>query len=139
VEPGQQPGKLVPFGGTVAFREAGEGHLDGFAIHVPERSRPGAARGRLIREGFRAGVEQLGEASYGGGFRWDQRRSSDLGLVEEELDDATPGTLPRKDDGGGAEVGHGPLDIVLDEVSRGCGQGRVVPAEEHAVDGGGQG
>ena len=73
----------------------GEGPLDGLAIYIPEGSRPGPARGRLIREGFRAGMEQLGEASYGGGFRWDQRRTPDLSLVQEELDDTTPGTPSR--------------------------------------------
>ena len=80
-------------------------------------------------------MEQLGEASYGGGFRWDQRRAPDLGLVQEELDDATAGTPSRKDDGGGAEVGHGALDVVLDEVSHGRGQRGVVPAEKHTFDG----
>ena len=80
-------------------------------------------------------MEELGEASYGGGFRWDQRRTPDLGLVQEELDDATAGTASRKYDGGGSEVGHGPLDVVLDEVSRGRGQRGVVPAEKHTIDG----
>ncbi len=80
-------------------------------------------------------MEQLGEASYGGGLRWDQRGAPDLRLVQEELDDTTPGTPSRQDYGGGAEVGHGPLDVVLDEVSRGRGQRGVVPAEKHTFDG----
>ena len=80
-------------------------------------------------------MEQLGEASHGGGLGRNQHRAPNLGLVEEELDDATPGTPSRKDDGGGPEVGHGPLDVVLDEVGRGCGQRGLVPPEEHTFNG----
>ena len=42
---------------------------------------------------------------------------------------------PGKHDGGGPEVGHGPLDVVLDEVGRGCGQRGFVPSEEHTFNG----
>ena len=134
VQPGQQPGEFVPLGGAVALRKAGEHLFDGFAVHIPKGSRPGPARGGLIGEGLGTGVEQIGEAAHGGGFRRDQRRAADLGLVQEQLDDATAGAPSRKDDGGRAEVGHAPLDVVPDEVSRGRGQRRVVPAEKHRFD-----
>ena len=66
-------------------------------------------------------MKQLGEATHSSGFRRDQRRAADLGFVQEQLDDATAGAPSRKDDGGRAEVGHAPLDVVLDDV--GCGRG----------------
>ena len=121
VQSGKQPGKFVPLGGAVALGKAGEHFFDDFAVHIPEGSRPGPTRGRLIGEGLGTGVKQLGEATYSSGFRRDQRRAADLGFVQEQLDDATAGAPSRKDDGGRAEVGHAPLDIVLDDVGRGRG------------------
>ena len=84
-------------------------------------------------------MEQVGEVSYGGGSGWNQRRTPELGDIQEEFDDTTAGTPSRKDDGGGPEVGHGPLDVVLDEVGRGCGQRGLVPPEEHTLNDGCQG
>ena len=41
----------------------------------------------------------------------------------------------RKDDSGWPEVGHGPLDVVLDEVGRGRRQCGPVPPEKHTFNG----
>ena len=80
-------------------------------------------------------MEQFREVPRGRGSRGNQRRVPGVDLVQEELDDATEGTPPRKDDGGGPEVGHGPFDVVLNEVGRGRRQRGSVPPEEHTFNG----
>jgi len=64
-------------------------------------------------------MEQPGKVAHRGGRRWDQRYAASLRLVQEQLDDATARPPSGEDDGGGPEVGHTPLGIVLDEVGRG--------------------
>ncbi len=81
-------------------------------------------------------MEQLGEVPYRRGSRGNQRHVPGVGLVQEKLDDATAGTPSRENDGGGSEVGHGPLDVVLDEVGRSRGERGLVPPEEHTFNGG---
>ena len=117
----------------------GEDALDGVAFHTSKRPRPGAPCDHVIRERLRAAVEPSGEVPDGDGFGGYQRGAPDVRFIQEELDDPAPGAPSGKDDGGGPKVGHGPLDVVLDEVGRGCGQHRLVPPEEHTFNGVGRG
>ena len=135
VQSGKQPGELVPLGGAVARWEMREHTLDGLPVHASKGSRPGSLRGHIIGEGRRASVNQPGEVSHGCGFGRNQSGAAGLGLIEEQLDDPTAGTPSRKDEGGGPEVGHGPLDVVLDEVGHGRRQRGPVPPEEHTFNG----
>ena len=100
-----------------------EDRLDSMAVHASKCSRPGSARGHIVRQRPRTGVEEFGEVSDGRGSRRNQCYTPELGLVQEELYDTTARPSSRKDDGGGPEVGQAPLDVVLDEVD--CGRKAV--------------